>query len=251
MPSAFREAFAQGYRAAKQNLAPMLALEAAMAVLVAIYYMWPAAAAVLSRFAAWQHAGGVLAASCATALAGGLLSEASVVYLHNGGRWTPANLENAAFKLAMFFVSGAIVYEFYLQQAVWFGSGATWSVLVPKILVDQFGFTIIWSTPYMALLTRWQTLRYSFRSLWGELDRSFITQRMLPVLVTNWMLWIPAVTLIYAMPTNLQTPLFIFATAIWGILLSAVARETSNRCTATVQDLVVPAPKLLPQAAAD
>ncbi|MEI9998369.1 MAG: hypothetical protein WDO13_03985 [Verrucomicrobiota bacterium] len=28
---------------------------------------------------------------------------------------------------------------------------------------------------------------------------------MLPVLVMNWMFWIPAITLVYAMPTVLQT----------------------------------------------
>ena len=48
---------------------------------------------------------------------------------------------------------------------------------------------------------------------------------MLPVLVTNWMFWIPGVSLIYSMPLNFQTPLFIFATAIWGILLPAVGRQ--------------------------
>jgi len=205
----------------------MLVLLTAMAAVVAIYYCWPAGAALLSRYAAWQHAGGVLAAALATACAGGVLSEVSLVYFQNGGRWTRDNLENMAFKWMFFFVSGAIVYEFYGWQAVWWGQGATWQVLVPKILVDQFGYTVFWSTPYNTLLTRWQMLGYSGSRLGMELNGDFVTGRMLPVLVTNWMFWIPGVTLIYSMPLILQTPLFIFATAIWSLLLLAVTRQGS------------------------
>jgi hypothetical protein len=144
------------------------------------------------------------------------------------------------FKCAFFFVSGAIVYEFYGWQAVWWGQGAALSVLVPKILVDQFVYTVFWSTPYNTILTRWQTLRYSGRRLWTELNRDFVTERMLPVLVTNWMFWIPGVTLIYSMPSILQAPLFIFATATWGLLLPAVTRQEG-----TIQVPVLGMPEIL------
>jgi hypothetical protein len=224
----------------------MLALEAVMAAVVAIYYGWPAGAALLSRLGDWQHSGGVLAAATGTALAGGVLSEISVVYFQDGGRWTPTHLENAAFKFCLFFVSGALVYEFYLQQAVWFGHGASWRVLLPKVLVDQFGYTVIWATPYQTLLTRWHVLRYSFRRLGRELNLAFVTERMLPVLVANWMFWIPGVSLIYSMPTHLQAPLFILATAIWGLLLAAVAHPAREPSTGTVQDLVLPEPGTAP-----
>ena len=234
------EAFRKGTRAAWQNLPAMLALEFAMAAVVATHYCWPAGAAVLSRYAAWQHSGGVVGAALATAFAGGVLSEVSLVYFQNGGRWTRTNLENMGFKWLLFFVSGAIVYKFYAQQAVWFGQGATWSVLVPKVLVDQFGYTVLWSTPFYALLTRWQMLGYSVRRLWPELGWNFVTERMLPILVTNWMFWIPGVSLIYSMPTILQTPLFIFATAIWGLLLPAVTRQ--ERRAGETRETLVAAP---------
>jgi len=243
--SVFINAARKGLRAARANLPPMLVLQGAMAAIVAVYYTWPRGAWVLARFGAWQHAGGVIAAACATAFAGGILSETSAVYFQNGGKWTQAHLENMAFKVALFFVSGAIVYEFYQQQAVWFGHGASWSVLVPKVLVDQFVYTVVWAVPYQTLLTRWQTLGFSFRRLGEEMREDFLTARLLPVLVTNWMFWIPGVSLIYSMPSILQTTLFIFATAIWGLLLPAVARQTHERSTGTIQDLVVPEPEIL------
>lgn len=241
--SSISEAFRKGFKAASSNLPAMLALQGAMAMLVAVYYCWPAGAAVLARYAAWQHSGGVVGAGLATAFAGGVLSELSLVYFQNRGHWTRRDVENMAFKWVIFFISGMIVYEFYRQQAVWWGQGATLSVLVPKVIVDQFVYTVFWSTPYYTLLTRWQILRYSGQRLWMELDSTFITERMLPILVTNWMFWIPAVTLIYSMPPNLETSLFIFAIAIWGLLLPAVTRQ--DRRKPTDPSLSVPAPGIL------
>lgn len=211
-----------------------------MAILVAFYYCSSTGMDLLSRFGAWQHQGGVLVAALASALAGGLLSEASVVYVQQGGRWTRANLENAAFKLCLFCLSGAVVYEFYVLQAFWFGDSPSWRSVVPKVLVDQLGFTVIWSIPTQTILTRWHVLHFSTSRLLQELRGNFIMDRMLPVLVMNWMLWIPGVIFIYSMPQNLQMPLAIFANAIWSLLLSAVSRQANLQSTASVQDLVLP-----------
>lgn len=223
------DAVTKGLRAARQNLVPMLILEGAMGVLVAIYYLWPAGKAVLDAYAIWQHSGGVIAAALATGVAGGVISELSLVYFQDRGRWNMSHVENLIFKFLVFVLNGAVVYEFYLMQAFWFGDGNAWSVLIRKICVDQFGFTVIWSLPYLTFTTRWQALGYSGKRLWDELNWDFVTERMLPVLVTNWLFWIPGVSLVYSMPLNLQTPLFIFATAIWGILLVAVSRQDKVR----------------------
>ncbi len=211
-----------------------------MGLLVAFYYCSSTGMELLSRFGVWQHRGGVLAAGIASAFAGGLLSEASVVYVQQGGRWTRANVENAAFKLGLFLMSGSMVYEFYLLQAHWFGDSASWRSVVPKVLVDQFGFTVIWSIPTQTILTRWHVLRFSTSRLLQELGENFVMDRMLPVLVMNWMLWFPGVIFIYSMPQNLQMPLAIFANAIWGLLLSAVSRQANLQSTASAQDLVLP-----------
>ncbi len=226
------EACRKGIRAAAQNLPAIVALQAAMGVVVAIYYLWPAGAAVLSRYAAWQHSGGVLGNGLAAALAGGVLSELSLVYFQNKGRWTSTNVENLFFKAAIFFAAGCMVYEFYLLQAYLWGQGARLSIVVPKVLLDQLGYTVFWATPYYALLTRWHALRYSGAKLWLELDRHFILERMLPILVTNWIFWIPAITLVYSMPTVLQAPLYIFATAIWGLLVAAVGSQDKTSSAA-------------------
>ena len=235
-----RQAFGKSIRAASQNIPAIVALQLAMGLLVAFYYCSSIGMELLSRFGVWQHSGGVIGAALASAFAGGLLSEASVVYVQQRGRWSRANVENMAFKVCLFLMSGAIVYEFYLLQAYWFGDSPSWRSVVPKVLVDQFGFTVIWSTPTQTILTRWHVLRYSTSQLFQELRGNFVMDRMLPVLVMNWMLWIPGVIFIYSMPQNLQMPLCIFGNAIWGLLLSAVSRQPNLQSTASAQDLVLP-----------
>jgi hypothetical protein len=239
-PSSLRQAFAKSVRAARQNIPAIVALQAAMGLLVAFYYCSSTGMELLSRFGAWQHRGGILGAALASAFAGGLLSEASVVYVQQGGRWTRGNVENTAFKLCLFLLSGSVVYEFYLLQAYWFGDSPSWRSVVPKVLVDQLGFTVLWSIPTQTILTRWHVLRYSTSHLLQELKGNFVMDRMLPVLVMNWMLWIPGVIFIYSMPQNLQMPLCIFGNAIWGLLLSAVSRQSNLQSTASAQDLVLP-----------
>ena len=203
----------------------MLGLEAAMAGVVAIYYLWPAGASVLTSYAAWLHSGGILATALAASLAGGVLSELSLVYIQDGGRWTWIHLERMIFNSAMFFISGAVVFEFYLLQAWLFGDGVTWRIVLPKLLVDQFGFTVFLVMPYQTLMTRWQALRYSGPKLWRELGWTFVLERMLPVLLTGWVFWFPCMGLIYSMPLMLQPALLIFGIATWGLLMPAVARQ--------------------------
>jgi hypothetical protein len=204
----------------------MSVLLAAMAVLVGVYYCWATGAAVLSWYATWQHSGGIFRAGLASGFAGGVLSELSLVYVRDGGRWNATHRENMAFRFVVFFIGGLVVYKFYEWQAVWFGDGLSWRVLLPKVLVDQFVFSVFWSTAYQTLTFRWQALRYSCPRLWNELDGKFVIERMLPVLVTNWMFWIPGVTLIYSMPLILQMPLNIFAISIWSLLLAGLSKPT-------------------------
>ena len=207
------------------NLASIFALQIAMGAIVGIYYLWPAGSAVLSRYALWQASGGVLGTGLVYAIAGGVLSELSFVCFQQRGRWKPANFENIGFKFILFFISGCMVYEFYRMQAIWWGTGATFSIIAHKVVVDQFGYTLFFAAPYYALLTRWQAVRYTGGRLWKELKGDFLAERLLPMLVTNWMFWIPAVSFVYAMPSVLQPPIAAFATAIWGLLVSAIGSQ--------------------------
>jgi hypothetical protein len=238
----FRDALGKGVASAQESWTVMVALLAAMSALVAVYYSWPPGAALLCWYAAWQRSGGFLLTGLAAGFAGGILSEASVVYIVDGGRWNARHVENMVFRFLAFFFGGIVVAEFYEWQAYWFGVGVSWRVIVPKVLVDQFIFSVFWSTTYQTLLFRWQALRYSGSRLWSELDGRFVMERMLPILVTNWLFWIPGVTLVYSMPLNLQMPLNIFAMAIWSLLLAGLSKPAPD----TPAPALAPGPMLTP-----
>jgi len=222
--AAVHQSIRKGVLVAWRNLVPMLLLEAAMAAIVAVYYLWPPGTRILISYAAWQHQGGIVAAALATGVAGGVVSELSIVYLLSRG-WTAHHVEHMLFKLFYFSISGGIVYVFYGYQTIWFGDENSWPVLARKVFMDQFVFSLFWSNTFTAVMMRWHGLRYSFHKLWQEMTPRFIVDRIFPLIITGWMFWIPGVTLIYCLPAALQVPLFIFATGIWGILMPAIAKE--------------------------
>jgi hypothetical protein len=233
------EAARKGLRAARQNLPAMLAIQGLIVGVVMIYYGCPATRPFFARISAWQRAGGLPAAMLASACGAGLLAEISTVYLQNSGRWTRHHLESAVFKFFLYAVSGGIVYEFYRLQTFMFGDSPAWSVVLKKLCVDQFGYTPAWSVPFQSIALRWLALHYSGRDLWRDLRTDYVIDRMLPALVTNWIFWIPVMSMIYLLPYALQMPLAIFATAIWVLLLTALSRHQTVAAAAATE-LVLP-----------
>lgn len=229
-------AFAVGFRAIGHNPPAIVSILVVMALMVFSYYTWPPATELLRRYGAWQASGGILFVALASGIGAGMISEFFLVYAQQQGRWFPANRENLIFKFGLCFIGGGIVAVFYRYQAYWFGDSHTWPVLVKKVFVDQFIFSVFWSTPYNTLASRWKMLGYSWRRVWAELGPDFVLERMLPMLTTNWLFWIPAITLVYSLPLSLETPLYLFAASIWGILLLAVSEQNRS----------VPEPEPLP-----
>jgi len=63
------------------------------------------------------------------------------------------------------------------------------------------------------------------RSVWYEYDN---LSRAFGLQCAAWMIWVPGVTLIYAMPSLLQIPTAILITSFW-ILIFTTLRERQNR----------------------
>jgi hypothetical protein len=107
--------------------------------------------------------------------------------------------------------------------------------LAAKTLVDQFLYTPFLSNPMQTLAFLWKSEQFSFRRTVEKMRqfRQFYVLTVLPVLVSNWLFWIPMVVLIYCFPTSLQLPLGILACAIWSMLLTALVTPADARVTST------------------
>jgi hypothetical protein len=81
----------------------------------------------------------------------------------------------------------------------------------------------------------WKSEQFSLRLTVEKMRqfRKFYALTVLPVLVSNWLFWIPMVVLIYCFPTSLQLPLGILACAIWSLLIAALVEPADARGAST------------------
>jgi hypothetical protein len=207
----------QGLAAARANLLPGLILQAvALAVLLA-YYFWPAARAGLEEVAALKERYGYGFSMVSTAIAGGLLP----ILFQQAFRTPDArqNLKALPFFILFWGWKGAEVDLLYRTHATLFGDDAALLTILYKSLVDQFVYVPFWAVPTMVLGYLWRESGYSFRELRRRLGSQWYRRRGLPVLLSNWGVWIPVVAIIYALPAALQVPLQNLALCLWVLML--------------------------------
>ena len=53
-------------------------------------------------------------------------------------------------------------------------------------------------------------------------------KRLAPLFVPNVIFWVPALSALYALPTELQFLLFVFLNGAWCLLMIFIAREMSG-----------------------
>ena len=218
-----------GLDAAKQSLKPAFFVWSLMAVVAVFYYAVPASQGFFAALSALQVKLGLLFPFLGMGLAVGILAEVVKVFISVEKRWTRANTINALFNLSIFGVLGVIQHYFYLLQTSLFGSGTAWHVLLPKVLIDQFVWTVFLANPYQTILYIWKNQGFSIRKVAAQMQpfKPFWGTKILPVLITNWAFWIPMVSIIYCFPAELQLPLAILAVTIWVLLLSILTSKKS------------------------
>ena len=59
----------------------------------------------------------------------------------------------------------------------------------------------------------------------ASLKRKPFLDRAIPLMIANWVVWIPAVSLIYLFPLPLQLPLMNIILALWCLILTFFAKN--------------------------
>ena len=208
------------------NLVPGVILQVFALGLVLGYYFVPAFRAPFDTVGAWKQQGGYQFSAISTAIFGGLIP--FVILWFSGLVERRAALPTLLFYVGFWLWKGAEVDAFYRAQAALFGSGSSLSVLLPKIFVDQFVYNPLWAAPTQALCFLWKDSGFSFRTLKIKLEEQALTMRIAIILVSTWVVWIPAVAIIYSLPGALQVPLFNLVLCFWSLLLSFVSRGLGN-----------------------
>lgn len=117
---------------------------------------------------------------------------------------------------------------FYDVQAAIFGSRVTLGVVIMKMLVDMILWMPLWAVPKTVVMYKaievdfsWVKLRRWFGGPWFRRD-------VVPIIITNWMVWIPAVCVIYSLPLALQLPMQNLVLCFWSLMLVLQSREQSS-----------------------
>jgi hypothetical protein len=109
------------------------------------------------------------------------------------------------------------------------GHGNDVSTLLKKVALDQFVFSPLWFVPTYLIALRWIDLGANWKLTRASLDREFWTRTCPTVMVTNWLVWIPALALVYSLPAALQFPLFSVVMCFFILIVTLLAGKTEQR----------------------
>jgi hypothetical protein len=212
------------WRALKANWIPAVGIWVAGALVVYGYYdggfVFDASEWILSM----RGRLGIVYPMLSMMLFGALLPTLTVILAHPKDRRIA--LHRLMYLVPFWTYKGAEVDLFYRLQAWVFGTSNDFVTVACKVAVDQFVYTPTVCMVSIVLFLRWVARRT------GEIPagstimpKSWYGQLALPVIVANWALWIPAVSLVYMLPTALQLPLANLILWLWSMMLIWMAKD--------------------------
>lgn len=205
----------------RQNRTACLWLNVLVITLVTTYYQVPSVAAVWESIGAfklrWSYAFS-LASTVFAAAVFPFCIQAIQGTLPARGRW-----KRLALLILFWGYRGMEIDLFYRFQGFLFGHGNDAATLITKVAFDQFVFSPIWFVPTYLIALRWIDLGASWELTRASLDREFWTRTCPTVLFTNWIVWIPALALVYSLPAALQFPLFSVVMCFFILIVTLLA----------------------------
>lgn len=205
-----------GWAAVKSNRLPMVVLWVAAAVLVVGYYTLPSVKAALRPIFDFQANAGWRAAVVNRVVFCGLLPGMFLLTMKSirpPRPWTTV-FANCAWMGAWGIASNA----FFTLQAQMFGSGHDIATLVCKVLVDKCIWSALLCVPQNSLFFFWEGRDFSISKCRVDWPRSYLRQIYLPILLADFMVWIPVQFAVYMFPVELQIQLVGLAGAFWSLV---------------------------------
>ena len=226
--SRFRQSLRLAGAAAKANFLPGLLLQCLMLAFFSLYIAHEGTRHFLGEVARVKQEAGYGFSFLSYVVAGAVLPELLRVVFFQSGKPTRTNLWLLLTAAPLWGGLGMLVDLLYRLQAVWFGDGHDWFTLSRKVLVDQFLFSPFLAVP---LIVGWFLLRDDeFRpSAFRKIFRAdFVFEKVFPVVVAAWCVWIPGVILVYSMPPLLQIPVAVFIQVFWVLLFTTMEDLTGR-----------------------
>ncbi len=220
-----RRAIRRAASAARENLLPGLALQVLMLVFLALYFWHDGTRQFLLRVAEFKQQTGCAFAFVSYIVVAALLPELMRVVFFQRGRVTRRNLTNFLGAAPMWAAIGMSVDLLYRLQAVWFGGGNGVWTIVCKLAVDQFLYSPFISAPVIVGWLHWRDGGFRWAAAREIFRVDFVFERVFPIIVAGWCVWIPGVSLVYFMPSALQLPVAIIIQVFWVLLITTLSER--------------------------
>ena len=77
----------------------------------------------------------------------------------------------------------------------------------------------------MTLAYVWKDEQFASSALKKAINKHFFIVKVPTIVISNWLIWIPSVCLIYSMPPALQLPLFNVVLCFFVIVLAVLTND--------------------------
>ena len=235
--SSFKNAIRKGWQAAIRNRIPGLFIWCTGLAFIVGYYYLPSVQKSLEALGEFKLTWSWRFSMVSTAIFGGLIPSLVTLFTakprqeriesqETQTQWLKPG-STAEYLLAntlLWAYKGLEIDYFYQFQGWVFGNQSDVQTVLTKTLCDQFVMVPIIGMTNVVLFYHWRECGYSFRKAWGTLGNDWYGRLVLPPLIANWFVWVPAVAMIYCLPAALQLPVQNLILCFWVLILLVYAQ---------------------------
>ncbi|MBN1797063.1 MAG: Mpv17/PMP22 family protein [Spirochaetales bacterium] len=210
----------------RAHIVPGLVLQAVALSIALAYYFNSFAKNLFENIAVLKTEYGFLFSAISTALFGGLIP---FLYLLATKQIPKKSThKELLFYLLLWAWKGMEVDSFYRLQGIIFGYDPSVAVIVQKTFIDQFVYSPLWAAPSLTIAFLWKDCNFSFATLKEKITKDLFTFKIPSVIFSTWVVWIPAVAIIYCLPMALQVPMFNLVICFWVLILNFISGHNNQ-----------------------
>jgi hypothetical protein len=198
-------------------------LQAVMAALAAAYFLIPSTRGAFGMLSLLRSEWGLFFSFVGTSAASVFLPELLRLLLPAPTTDGSTLASRLLFGIPFWGLIGMQVDLFYRLQYFLFGPSDTALVIAKKVLVDAFLYCPLLAMPQAVCIFLWRDHGFTARGFRGHHPVAFYALKVFPVLMANWMVWIPLVSIIYSLPAALGVPFFIIAQSFWVMVFTTLS----------------------------
>ena len=212
--------------AIRANVIPAVVLQSAALAILLAYFFVPPVTGFFDTLAGLKERFGFGYSIVATAFAAGVLPLLLVHWQRDRKR--SVTFGDWVFGISVWGLKGIEIDLFYRVQALAFGEATDLRTIATKTLVDQIAYVPFWGMTSCLVAYAWHEAGWTAASLRNIFTIRWLRETWLPAMAANWLVWIPAVVMIYCLPLSLQLPFQNIVLCFWVLILTFLTQHQAE-----------------------